>query len=33
MHHGVVKDIENYPYTSYHDHYCNHPTLLKIDDI
>ena len=31
--HGIVKDIEKYPYTSFHNHYCNHPTLLQIDNI
>ncbi len=31
--HGVVRDIEKYPYTSYHNHYCNHKVVLEIDDI
>ena len=31
--HNVVKDIEEYPYTSYHNHYCNHKVVLEIDDI
>jgi len=31
--HGVVRDIENYLYTSYHNHYCNHNVVLKIDDV
>lgn len=31
--HGVVKDIEKYPYTSYHNHYCNHELVLNINDI
>jgi putative transposase len=30
--HGVVNDIELYPYTSYHNHYCNHDCFLKIND-
>ena len=33
MKHGVVEDIENYPYTSYHNHYCEHEFILKIDDM
>ncbi|MFH1522260.1 MAG: transposase [Patescibacteria group bacterium] len=33
MEHYVVKDIENYLYTSYHNHYCNHEVVLEIDDI
>jgi len=32
-HHKVVKDIETWPYTSFHNHYCSHPCLLKIDAI
>jgi len=31
--HGIVKDIENYIYTSYHNHYCKHNVILKIDNI
>lgn len=32
-HHGVVKDIENYLYTSYHNHYCEHSCVLETDEI
>lgn len=31
--HKVVKNIENYPYTSYHNHYCDHQVELEIDDM
>ena len=31
--HGIVKDAEQYPYTSYHNHHCNHGLILEIDDI
>ena len=31
--HNIVNDIEKYPYTSYHNHYCDHPVVLEIDDI
>ena len=31
--HGIINDIEKYPHTSYHNHYCNHFVLLKIDSI
>ncbi len=31
--HGVVDNIEQYPYTSFHNHYCDHEVLLKIDEI
>jgi len=30
--HGIVDDIEKYPYTSYHNHYCEHKAVLEIDD-
>jgi len=33
MKHNVVKDIEEYLYTSYHNHYCDHKVVLEIDDI
>ncbi len=29
-HHGIVEDIEDYLYTSYHNHYCQHETVLKL---
>jgi len=31
--HNVVDNIEKYPYTSYHNHYCDHEVFLEIDDI
>ena len=32
-HHRVVKDIEKWPYTSFHNHYCEHPCLFETDAI
>ena len=29
-HHQVVSDIEHYPYTSYHNHYCAHKNFLSV---
>jgi len=31
--HKIVNDMEKYPYSSYHNHYCDHKTFLEIDDI
>jgi REP element-mobilizing transposase RayT len=31
--HGLVGDMEKYPYTSYHNHYCGHEAVLEIDNI
>jgi len=31
--HRIVRDIESYLYTSYHNHYCEHEVVLDIDDI
>jgi len=31
--HKIVNDMEKYFYSSYHNHYCDHKTLLEIDDI
>lgn len=30
VHHGIVDDAENYPYTSYHNHYCKHGLILNL---
>ena len=32
VHHNLTKNIEKYPYTSYHSHYCQHQTFLKTND-
>lgn len=32
--HGVIDDIEKYPYTSYHNHYCKHSVIFdRIEEI
>lgn len=31
--HRLVKDIENYLYTSYHNHYCQHSVIFETDEI
>ncbi len=31
VHHQVVGDIEDYPYASFHNHYCEHEVVFKTD--
>ncbi len=29
VHHNIVEDIEMYPYSSFHNHYCSHEVVLR----
>lgn len=31
LHHNLVEDIENYPYTSYHNRNCKHELLIPVE--
>jgi len=31
--HRLINDIEKYPYTSYHNHYCHHKVVLAIEEV
>lgn len=31
--HDLVQDVEEWPYSSWHNYYCKHPTLIDIDFI